>query len=86
MPRAADRFDVIVVGGGMAGSTLALALDKGGLRVALLDAAPLALRIAPSFDGRASAISAAGFRQWRSLGADQEIEPHAQSIDEILVT
>ncbi|MGH6987870.1 MAG: UbiH/UbiF/VisC/COQ6 family ubiquinone biosynthesis hydroxylase [Caulobacteraceae bacterium] len=86
MPRAADRFDVIIVGGGMAGSTLALALDKGGLRVALIDAAPLALRIAPNFDGRASAISGAGFRQWRSLGADQKIEPHAQRIDEILVT
>jgi 2-octaprenyl-6-methoxyphenol hydroxylase len=81
-----DDFDVVVAGAGMTGATLALGLAQAGLSVAVVDAQPLATRVAPDFDGRASAVAYANFRQWRALGVAAALEPHAQPIRAILVT
>jgi 2-octaprenyl-6-methoxyphenol hydroxylase len=78
--------DVIVAGAGMAGATAALSLASGGLKVILLDAAPLSDQTAPTFDGRASAIAYSSFRQWKLLGLGAALEPKAQRIEQILVT
>ena len=78
--------DVIIVGAGMAGATLALALHSGGLHCLLIDPQPFEAQLAPSFDGRASAIAYSAFRQWRALGLAEALEPHAQRIEQILVT
>jgi 2-octaprenyl-6-methoxyphenol hydroxylase len=78
--------DVIIVGAGMPGATLALALTAGGLKAILIDPVVFEAQIAPTSDGRASAISFAAFRQWRALGAGPYLEPHAQRIEQILVT
>jgi 2-octaprenyl-6-methoxyphenol hydroxylase len=83
---AAKRFDVVIAGGGLTGPTLAIALADAGLEVALCDAEPLETRLAPEFDGRASAIAAANWRLWRALGVAQRLEPDAQPIRRILVT
>jgi len=83
-----DTFDadVIIAGAGMAGATLALALAQAGLKPLLVDPAPFDVQTAPAFDGRASAIAYAAFRQWRVLGLAPRLEPHAQRIEQILVT
>lgn len=88
MTAASDRFDadVIIAGAGMAGASLGLALSQGGLEVILVDPAPFETQVAPSFDGRASAIAYANFRAFRQLGLAGELEPHAQRIEQILVT
>ncbi|HEY9236949.1 MAG TPA: FAD-dependent monooxygenase, partial [Phenylobacterium sp.] len=78
--------DVIIAGAGMAGATLALALKSGGLEPLLIDPIVFDDQLAPTFDGRASAIAFASFRQWRTLGLAAEIEPYAQRIEQILVT
>ena len=78
--------DVIVAGAGIAGVTLALALKSGGLEPLLIDHQTFADQTAPTFDGRASAISFSCFRQWRAVGAAGFIEKHAQRIEQILVT
>lgn len=78
--------DVIIAGAGMAGATLALALKQGGLTPLLIDPIVFDAQLAPTFDGRSSAIAFASFRQWRALGLAQDIEPHAQRIEQILVT
>ncbi|HEY2481014.1 MAG TPA: UbiH/UbiF/VisC/COQ6 family ubiquinone biosynthesis hydroxylase [Caulobacteraceae bacterium] len=78
--------DVIIVGAGMPGATLALALAAGGLTPVLIDPLPFQTQCAPTFDGRASAISFAAFRQWRAIGAAPFLEPHAQRIEQIVVT
>jgi 2-octaprenyl-6-methoxyphenol hydroxylase len=82
----ATHADVLIVGAGMTGATLALALRSGGLTPILLDRAPLSDQWAQTFDGRASAIGFSAFRQWRALGLAAALEPHAQRIEQILVT
>ena len=71
------QFDLIVVGAGMVGSALACALAGKGLRLALLDAQPLAAlpepRSASGYDPRVSALSAASEQILRAVGAWQRI-------------
>ncbi|MGZ3347290.1 MAG: FAD-dependent monooxygenase, partial [Caulobacteraceae bacterium] len=76
-------FDVIIVGGGMAGATLALALRSGGLRPVLVERAPMSDQLEETFDGRASAIAFSAFRQWKAIGVAGALEPHAQRIEQI---
>ena len=78
--------DVIIAGAGLTGATLGLALASAGLTPILVDPQPFDLQVAPTFDGRASAISFSSFRQWRALGLGPALEPHAQRIEQILVT
>jgi 2-octaprenyl-6-methoxyphenol hydroxylase len=83
---APKDVDVIIAGAGIAGATLALALNQAGLRPVLIDPVVFGAQVAPTFDGRASAIAYAAFRQWRALGVGEALEPHAQRIEQILVT
>jgi 2-octaprenylphenol hydroxylase len=66
------QADLIIVGAGMVGSALALALKNSGLEVVLLDSGPLT--VAPfaadaPFEPRVSALSAASQRILQRLGA-----------------
>ena len=81
--RAMDA-DVIIVGGGLNGGALALALAEGGLTSALIDAAPEPETDAP-FDGRAYAIAHGSMRLLRALGLWRALEPDAQPILDIRV-
>ena len=81
-----DGADVIIAGAGMAGATLALALARGGLKPLLVDPQPFAAQLAPAFDGRASAIAFSSFRAWDAIGVGDGLRPHAQRIEQILVT
>jgi len=85
-PRQSHDVDVIIAGAGIAGATLALALKQAGLTPVLIDPVVFDAQVAPTFDGRASAIAYAAFRQWRALGVAPALEPHAQRIEQILVT
>jgi 2-octaprenyl-6-methoxyphenol hydroxylase len=80
------RVDVLIAGGGLVGLPLALALARGGLAVAVADAAPPAQVLEPRFDGRVSALAYASVRMLAALGVWQHLQPHAQPIREILVT
>lgn len=67
--------DIVIVGGGLNGPALALALARGGLRVVVVDARPADARAEAGFDGRAYALAVASKRLlevigvWRRLGA-----------------
>ena len=78
--------DVIIAGAGIAGATLALALHQAGLKAILIDPVVFDAQVAPTFDGRASAIAFAAYRQWRALGLAEAFAPHVQRIEQILVT
>ncbi|MEQ8433211.1 MAG: UbiH/UbiF/VisC/COQ6 family ubiquinone biosynthesis hydroxylase [Oceanicaulis sp.] len=78
-------YDVAVAGGGLAGLTLAIALHKAGVSVCIIDALPLDARVAPAFDGRASALSYSSFRMLETVGAAEHLKGQVQRIEDILV-
>src|ERR1700742_1078905 len=78
--------DVIIGGGGMVGLTLGLALAQGGLKVAVADPLPKSTVTGTAFDGRVSALAYAAIRMYRALGVWEHLGPHAQPIEDILVT
>lgn len=80
------RADVAVIGGGMAGLTLALALASGGINVAVVDRADPHLWAEEAFDGRVSAIAAGSRRVLETLGAWDAMEGSAKAILDIRVT
>ena len=63
-----DSADVIIIGGGMVGMSLALALDAHGLTSHVVDTADLGSTLRPAFDGRASAIASASARMFEAIG------------------
>ncbi len=60
--------DVIILGGGLVGATLALALDVHNVTSIVIDPADPAVMLAPGFDGRASAIASATGRMLDAIG------------------
>ncbi|MFN3538015.1 MAG: UbiH/UbiF/VisC/COQ6 family ubiquinone biosynthesis hydroxylase, partial [Brevundimonas sp.] len=79
-------LDVIVAGAGMAGATFALAAASAGLKPVLVDPFPFDEQLAPSFDGRSTAVAWSSFRMLKALGVGAALEPHACRMDRILVT
>jgi len=65
------RADLLIVGAGMVGSALALALQDSGLQVLLLDGSPMSVKpfyAQAPFEPRVSALSAASQRILERLG------------------
>ncbi|PZU07502.1 UbiH/UbiF/VisC/COQ6 family ubiquinone biosynthesis hydroxylase [Sphingomonas sp.] len=60
--------DVIILGGGLVGLTLALALDRHEISSIVVDPADPATVQAAGFDGRASAIASASYRMFEAIG------------------
>ena len=78
--------DVAIVGGGLIGPALALALAREGLTSVVCDPVPSAAAMAEDFDGRAYAVALASRRLLRALDLWPSIEPNAQPINDILVS
>ncbi len=81
-----EHFDIVIVGGGLAGGLAALALAGRGFSAAVIDAGDPAAMREEAFDGRTTAVSYASARVFRRLGLWQAIEAHAEPIRDILVT
>ena len=79
------KTDVIIIGGGLVGMTLALALDAHGLSSAVVDAADLDATLTAGFDGRASAIASASAAMLAAIGHGDMLEG-TSPIMEIRVT
>ena len=85
MQSSTPRHDVILLGAGLVGCALAVALAAGGLSVAVVDPAdPAAIRDA-GFDGRASAVSSASWRMFEALGIADRLRDVAGPIERIEV-
>ncbi|WP_226636736.1 UbiH/UbiF/VisC/COQ6 family ubiquinone biosynthesis hydroxylase [Brevundimonas poindexterae] len=78
--------DVLIAGGGLAGASLALALHRAGLEVTVVDPQPFEAQLAPTFDGRSTAIAFSTYRMLHTLGLGEDLAPHACRMDRILVT
>jgi 2-octaprenylphenol hydroxylase len=77
-----QSFDILVVGGGMIGSALALGLSRQGWQVGLVEGAPAESLVSPAgpansvddFEPRVSAISLASQRLLEQLGAWPKVQ------------
>jgi len=80
------RCDVIVVGAGMIGATLGIALASAGVRVTIIDRLTVDTMTAGPYDGRTTAIASAARRALDALGVWPMLAADAASIDDIRIS
>ncbi|WP_299664300.1 FAD-dependent monooxygenase [uncultured Ruegeria sp.] len=80
------RSDILIVGGGLNGPALALALAQTGHSVTVIDALAEKVRKNAAFDGRAYALALASQCLLDAIGVWEKVEEHAQPMLEIKVT
>jgi 2-octaprenyl-6-methoxyphenol hydroxylase len=78
--------DILILGGGLNGPVLALALARAGLPSVVIDALDLPVRADPDFDGRAYALALTSQRMLAALGLWDAVAADAQPMLEIKVT
>jgi 2-octaprenyl-6-methoxyphenol hydroxylase len=79
-------YDVAIVGGGMVGASLGVALAPLGMRVAIIEAIPHDSAQQPSFDERTTALSNGSRRILESLGTWPAVAAVASSIRKIHIS
>ncbi len=78
--------DIVIAGGGMIGTSLALALAPLGLRVAVVEAVERKAAAQPSFDDRSTALSRSTQRMFEAMNLWPEIVAAATPIRRIHVS
>ena len=81
-----DDYDVIIVGGGLSGGSLALALQSTGLQVALLEAITPRQRDSSPAGERALALSYGSVQILQNLGLWAQVENKAAAIKSIHIS
>lgn len=84
-PDSSD-FDVVIAGGGMVGTCLALALAPLGLRIAIVERIARGAIVQPSFDERSTALSRSSQRMFEAMGLWPEIRAASTPIRSIHVS
>ena len=86
-PHPAETLDadVVIVGGGLVGGTLACALGGAGMDVVVVDREDPETALDAAFDGRASAIALASQRLLGGVGLWGELKARAAPILDIRV-
>ena len=81
-----ESTDIVIIGGGPAGGTLACALAQGGLNVTLIDKSTRQEKGEIASDGRAWAITEGSVKFLSSLGIWEKAQKFAAPIREIRVS
>ncbi len=81
-----DTSDLVILGGGLGGMTMALAAATKGLSSHVIDRADPAELTAEGFDDRATAISTASWHLFENIGIAEGLEQFACDIASIAVT
>ena len=79
-------YDVVIAGGGMVGSSLALALAPLALRVAIVEPVPRSAAAQPSFDDRSTVLSRSTQRMYEAMGLWHDIAAAATPVKRIHVS
>ena len=85
-PKCDNHYDIVVAGGGMVGSSLALAIAPLGLKVAMVEPVVRAAAAQPSFDDRSTALSRSTQRMFEAMGLWDDIVAAATPITRIHVS
>jgi 2-octaprenyl-6-methoxyphenol hydroxylase len=83
---AEHEFDVVIVGGGMVGASLAAGMIGSGRRLMLVESTPFGLDSQPSFDERTTALGNASRRIFEGLGVWPALAAEAAAIRGIHVS
>ncbi len=81
-----DGYDVLIIGGGLVGASLACALGGHGLRIGLVEARPFADSSHPGYDDRTLALAFGTRRIFEGLELWQSIVPEATAIETIHIS
>ncbi len=81
-----SNYDVLIVGGGMVGATMACALSPLPLRIGVIEAVPFRSASQPSYDDRAIALAYGSARILESMGLWQQLAPQVSPIDKIHIS
>lgn len=81
-----QEFDVVIVGAGMVGASLAIALQNTALKVAVIESQDFSTDQQPSYDDRGIALSYGSQRIFESLGLWSELAPLATPIQHIHIS
>ncbi|WP_343613313.1 UbiH/UbiF/VisC/COQ6 family ubiquinone biosynthesis hydroxylase [Novosphingobium sp.] len=81
-----DHRDLVILGGGLVGMTLALAAARNGITSHVIERADPADLTAEGADGRASAISSASWNLFRHIGLEEALKDLGCPIESIAVT
>jgi 2-octaprenyl-6-methoxyphenol hydroxylase len=81
-----DHRDIVILGGGLVGMTLALAAARAGITSHVVDKASPAELTAEGADGRASAISTASWNLFGNIGLSKRLELLGCPIEAIAVS
>lgn len=81
--REKNHFDVIVVGGGLAGLSLTALLAGRGVRTLCLDAETVEKQLSTAFDGRTTAVSWGSSQILGAAGVWDSMRPEGCAIDTI---
>ena len=79
-------YDIIIVGGGMIGTSLALALEPLNLKLALIEAVEAGDSQQPSFDDRSTVLSRSSQQMYMAMGLWDEILKAATPITSLHIS
>lgn len=82
---AADRVDVIVVGGGLTGLALGAALGRAEVAVLVVERQPIPRLLATTYDGRVTAIARGSKLLLEAIGVWPHLMAQAEPIRDIVV-
>ena len=86
LPVMKNDSNILIVGGGLSGPILALALAQAGLKVTVIDTLEQKVRKNAAFDGRSYAVALTSQRLLSGTGVWDVVADHSQPILEIKVT
>jgi len=81
-----NRYDIVIAGGGMIGTSLAVALAPLGLRVAVVEAVARRAAAQPSFDDRSTALARSTQRMFQAMGLWDDVVAASTPIRSIHVS
>lgn len=79
-------FDILIVGGGMVGATMAYALSPLPLRIGVIEAVPPGAEHQPSYDDRTIALAHGSAKVFEAMGLWPRLAQHASPIRKIHVS
>ena len=86
MSNTAQQFDLLIVGGGMVGASLACALGNQPLRVGVIEAVPFRSELQPSYDDRSIALAYGARKIFEGMGLWPQVEKVVTPIKKIHVS